>query len=538
VLTAVLLCVAGGMVSAQVPAGDTPSEPTNADLLRAIEQLRQEVAELRRNDSEKSRTIAELKQQMVTIEQRSKVNTVSSAAHETLPAAPAQPPGKAESALDRALRESAAPQKAPAAGPESPLDQALRGLGPGPTAPSMPLPQQGTLQLIDISLDGLFAAGSSTERDESLQTLQAGGHDPRKRGFTVQNIELSVLGAVDPYLDGEAHIIYFLDPLEGETIVELEECFFTTRSLPYGLQLEGGTFFTEFGRINPNHPHAWLWQDQPIINSRLFGADGMRGPGVRLGWLLPVQWFSQVHVGVQNANGETTTSFLANDEVFTERPVGGRPFVERDVRSLQDMIYLARWENSWNTHADEVTWLVGTSALFGPNATGRDGVTEIYGADLKVRWRPALNQRGWPFVVLESEIMHRDYTADDFVSLGDPLDPLDDMLLGGSGLRDWGFYSQVLYGWKPRWAAGIRYEYANGAGDSLDEELRAAGRGGDAFRDNRHRLSPLVAWYPTEFSRFRFQYNFDYAEHIRGKDAHSFWLGAEFLFGAHPAHKF
>ena len=69
-----------------------------------------------------------------------------------------------------------------------------------------------TLRLIDVSFDGLFAAGTSTERDEQLQFLQGGGHDPRKRGFTVQNVELSFAGAVDPYLNAEAHIVYFLDP--------------------------------------------------------------------------------------------------------------------------------------------------------------------------------------------------------------------------------------------------------------------------------------------------------------------------------------
>ena len=96
-----------------------------------------------------------------------------------------------------------------------------------------------TLRLIDVSFDGLFAAGASTERDQPLQFLQGGGHDPRKRGFTVQNVELSFSGAVDPYLNAESHIVYFLDPITGESKVELEEAFFTTQKLPYQLQLKG-----------------------------------------------------------------------------------------------------------------------------------------------------------------------------------------------------------------------------------------------------------------------------------------------------------
>ena len=172
----------------------------------------------------------------------------------------------------------------------------------------------GRLRLLDLSMDALFGAGTSTEDDESLQTLQGGGHDPRKRGFTVQNIELSLTGAVDPYLTGEAHLVFFLDPLSGETHVELEETFLTTTSLSHGLQLEAGHFFTEFGRLNPRHPHP--------------------------------------------------------------------------------------------------------------------------------------------------------------------------------------------------------------------------------FRDDRHRISPLISWQPSEFSRLRFQYNFDRADHLPDKEAHSVWLGVEFMYGAHPAHTY
>jgi hypothetical protein len=389
-------------------------------------------------------------------------------------------------------------------------------------------PSGSRLRLIDISMDALFAAGTSTEEDESLQTLQGGGHDPRKRGFTVQNVELSLMGAVDPYLNGESHIIFFLDPLSGETELELEEIFLTTQALPYGLELEAGHFFTEFGRLNPRHPHQWHWQDQPVINTRLFGPDGMRGPGFRLGWLTPLPWFSELHVGVQNANGETMASFLSSDEFFEERPIGGRPFVERRVKSLKDLVYLARLDNSWDL-TDEVTAKLGLSGLYGPNATGPQADTRIYGADLLVKWRPAMNERGWPFLVWESEVMKRDYEASAFL---DDSDPADVIGLPATTLRDWGLYTQLLYGFHPGWAAGVRYEYATGSGRSVE------GREVDPFRDDRQRLSPLLSWQPTEFSRLRLQYNLDRADHLENDEAHSVWLGVEFMYGAHPAHTY
>ncbi len=386
----------------------------------------------------------------------------------------------------------------------------------------------GRLRLLDLSLDALVAAGTSTEDDESLQTLQGGGHDPRKRGFTVQNIELSLSGAVDPYFTGESHIVFFLDPLSGETKVELEEVFLTTTSLPYGLQLEAGHFFTEFGRLNPKHPHQWHWQDQSVINTRLFGPDGMRGPGFRLGWLMPLPWFSELHVGVQNANGETMASFLANEEFFQERPIGNRPFVNRGVKSLKDLVYLARLDSSWDVR-DDLTVKLGLSGLYGPNATGPDGETFIYGADLVVKWRPGGGERGWPFVLWESEIMKRDYRAAAFFDNSDPANVVD---LSATPLRDWGAYTQVLYGFHPGWAAGVRYDFATGSGESI------GGRAADPFRDNRHRISPVIAWHASEFSRFRLQYNFDRADHLPDKEAHSVWLGAEIMYGAHAAHAY
>jgi len=418
---------------------------------------------------------------------------------------------------------------------ESPLDQALKELGTEerrPTESTDLLSRQigrANLRLLDLSLGTLIAAGSSTEREEVLQTLQGGGHDPRKRGFTVQNVELSLMGAVDPYFTGEAHLIYFIDPLEGESIFELEEAFLTTTSLPYGLQLEAGQFFTEFGQINPRHPHQWDWQDQPIINTRLFGPDGIRGPGFRAGWLMPTPWFSELHLGMQNANGETMASFLASEEFYEERPLGGRSFVERDVRQLKDLVYLTRWNNSWNV-TDALTGVIGFSGLYGPNATGPNGDTWIYGMDMKWRWRPSTNFRGWPFLLWQTEIMQRDFTADRFV---DDSNPDEIIALPGRTLHDWGLYTQLLYGFQYGWAAGLRYEYAGGSGES------GSGRKHDPFRSDRHRVSPLLAWHPTEYSRIRLQYNFDYASYLAGgKDAHSVWLGFEIMYGAHAAHTY
>jgi hypothetical protein len=518
------------------PRLETAPAITGVELLDELRAMRRQLDELQRSDAAKTRQIEELQRRL-----DGRSETVSLSHAKLGPILPQQQPSgegqkpDSKEALDRAIRELE--EKQAGSEQESALDRALRGL-PSDTAPIVSLPVSGArLQLLDVSLDTLFAVGTSTEKEESILNLEGGGHDPHKRGFTVQNVELFLSGAVDPYLDAAANIIYFINP-EGETIVELEEAYMTTRAWPCGLQLKAGQFFTEFGRLNPQHPHSWHWIDTSVINARIFGEDGMRGPGMRISKLLDCSWFSEVYFDVHNANGETQTSFFSSEEVFDERAPGGRPFVEQDVRDVGDLVYTVRWENGWTSGCeDEYNWLLGFSGAFGPNATGRDGESQVYGADLVMKWKPAKNERGWPFVIWETEFICRHYVADDFSDVGDPLDPLDDIVLGGKTLQDWGFWTEVLYGCKLKYAVGIRYEFVSGSGSSLDGDFNRISRQDDPFRDDRHRLAPLVAFYPTEFARFRFQYNLDEAEHL-GSTAHSFWLGMEWLLGAHAAHKF
>jgi hypothetical protein len=387
-----------------------------------------------------------------------------------------------------------------------------------------------------------MAAGGSTVGDDALGLLEAGAHDPNRNGFTLQQLELSFSGAVDPYFTGETHVLFFIDP-EGEQGVELEEAFLTTQALPFGFQVEAGYFLTEFGLMNPVHAHAWRWMDQPVINTRLFGPDGMRQAGLRVGWLAPLPWFSQFHIGIQNANGDTMPSFLGTfhthgggghthgeeGEEEAETVIGQRPFVDQSVDSPADLVYLVRWENSWEL-SREITSKLGASAVFGPNASGSDGRTIIYGADLKATWRPVRNFRGWPFLEWQTEVMQRNYKADAFVSTANGNG--ESTNLPRQTLYDWGLYSQLLYGFAYRWTGGARVEYADGSGGSV------GGRHNDPFRDQRFRFSPLLTFHVTEFSRLRLQYNYDWADHLPGNNAHTVWFGIEVLYGSHPAHKY
>ncbi len=376
---------------------------------------------------------------------------------------------------------------------------------------------------VNISLDGLFAAGGSTAND--IPSLQLGGHDPNQRGFTMQNVEAVFEGFVDPYFRGQANIIYQIDA-EGESIVELEEAYLETISLRGNLQLKAGQYFTEFGRLNPTHPHAWSFVDLPLVNGRFFGGDGLRNPGARLSWLMPTPFYSELFLSVQNSQGETAQSFRSEHE--------GEPFLGRldtagRVKSFGDLLFVPRYAVSFDP-TDSQTLLLGTSAAFGPNASGASTDTQIYGVDLFWKWKSPHHDRGFPFVSWQTEAMLRKYQAGASTTADLTGDDVPDFVPGET-LTDYGFYSQIACGFKRGWVANLRGDWI---GSDIASYERLYGR--DADRATRWRISPNLTWYPSEFSKIRLQYNYDHRNGI-GND-HSLWLQMEFLLGSHGAHKF
>jgi len=420
----------------------------------------------------------------------------------------------------------------------------------------------------DIGLVGTFAAGGSTAKIiEGPLGTEPGGHDPHQDGFTVQGVEMNLQGAVDPYFRGNANILFSINS-GGESFLELEEGWMETVSLPWNLQVRAGEFLSDFGRLNTQHPHAWAFVDSSLVNARLLGPDGLRNPGVRLSWLAPTPFFSELSLGIQNSQGETAASFRAS-ELSPDTEDGVLPFGyrlsdnDRGVRGLGGLLFTPRVSASWDL-TDFHTLVLGASGAFGPNSSGSSGDThtQIYGVDAYWKWKPAKAEGGFPFVSWQTEAMLRRYQLGRFDwdgtgNLGDgdgngfpDAGVLVDStgttpaLLSSETVTDYGFYSQFLYGFRKGWVAGLRFDYL--AGERADYEkmglLLADNAGGgtpvgrDPLRNKRFRISPNLTWYPSEFSKIRLQYNYDDRDGIRSDN--SVWLQFEFLLGAHAAHKF
>jgi hypothetical protein len=381
---------------------------------------------------------------------------------------------------------------------------------------TQPITIGGGRNYMNISLDGLFALAYSSARD--LHNIEVGDHDPQQRGFNARNIELAFDGAVDPYFEGFANIVFKLDN-DNETEVEVEEAFMQTTSLPFNLQLKGGQFFAAFGRLNPTHPHTWDFVDTPLVNGLFLGPDGLRGVGAQTSWTLPLPWYSQLIFASQNGRGSTGFSFRnpGDDGMFFDRIT-----TDREARGLQDFVWIPRFENSFNL-SDTQTVLVGVSGAFGSNETGANSRTQIYGADLLYKWKSSHAEGGFPFVKWQTEFMYRRYQAGRGA---------DDSFPVAETFHDWGLYSQVLWGFKKGWVAGIRGDYVDMQDSKFTDDLD---------RQSRWRLSANLTWYPTEFSKIRLQYNQDFLEQnffLSAREVESVFLQWEFILGAHGAHKF
>ena len=553
-------------VSASAPAAPSNSNPDE------IIAVRSEMEELKRMESQ-------IRDRMQALEERLNRTAGQQSPPEAAPSSSSQaqpaPPN------ERTVPAAAVIPGQPMQGTLTASDLEPLPIGGGMTTPgrrglfSVPMGSGAQLRLMDLALFFTGAGGWSTQHGEALKQLEGGHHDPNVRGFTLQGLELYMGGAVDPYIDFQTTLNFSVNS-EGESHFEVEEGFATTQQLPfgveeYGLQIQAGWFFAHFGRWNQQHVHDWYWIDQPIVTSRFFGPDNLRQAGVNLSWLVPlVPWYSNFDFAIQNAVGETMYSFGANGDIGAVPEgeheggghggehgghghadmglPGGRPFVSNEVRSLADMAYELRWANAFDI-TDSWSTEFGASAALGPNPTGKDSRTWLAGVDFVAKWRPLPSDRGWPYLIVQAEAMWRNYEAAAY-DCAEGGYVCDEGGLTGflpkQTLKDFGMYAQVLWGFQRGWSAGLRGGYSKGRGGAsfvLHEEggndvLEPISIADDPFRSERWRLSPVLIYQPTHFSKIALQYNYDRTTFLEENNNHTVWLQLQVMLGSDPAHRY
>lgn len=351
---------------------------------------------------------------------------------------------------------------------------------PEPLAPSV----IGAVDSMTLDIALILDVAAAWFSDEPRQT---GAHDPSRTGFTLQQLEMSIGSNIDPYFRIDTNLVF------AEFGVEVEEAYVTTLALPANFQARAGQFLTKFGRQNPTHPHAWKFLDQPLVMGKFFGGENSRGLGAEVSWLSPLPWFAELIASTNMANGECCArSFFGGDDPGVNGP--------------EDLLYTTALKQFFDLHQD---WglLWGLSAQFGPNSTGFENRSEIYGTDLTLRYRPVDSvDRTALTLQIEAMLRRRQIPRD--------------------VLQDFGAYAQLIWQVNPRWETGARYEFVSGLEDDpIDPE----------WLEDRQRVSTQLTFYPSHFSRLRLQGAWDQA----GTDStFAIMLGLEVLAGAHGAHEY
>jgi hypothetical protein len=394
------------------------------------------------------------------------------------PASEAPPPATAEERKrleEEISRELGEPRPA-----VRPPTRALGGRDPGalpgtpssaPPAATGASPYARLLFLPDISAIGRFAVAFDSYDVEALSP-RGGSFSPEgEPRALLEEVEVGLQAVVDPYVRADAFVAF------GPEGAEIEEAFVTTLSLPAGLQVRAGKFFSPFGRQTQQHPHVWEFVDAPLAIGRLLAEETIGGPGIEVGWLAPLPWFVELRLAGQ--------SFAPSEE-------------EEDA--LTAVARLLQYVSL----GERTTVGLGVSgAMRDEGRTGsRSAFRDLFGADVHVRWRP-LESRS--YLAVQGELYARRLRG-----------------FGDAGGTDWGGYGQAFWKQGAYWGVGARYDWAPAEGEGAPGTER--------------RIGLLAGWFPSEFQRVRLQVSQD--RRPGGEDGIEALLHLEFGFGAHGAHPF
>jgi len=338
-----------------------------------------------------------------------------------------------------------------------------------------------------------FGYTSNLKKEE----LEERGIEQRK-GFNLRAAELFIFAPVDSYFN-----LYAAIPITEEE-VELEEAYAVTTSLPFGLQVKGGKFKSNFSRLDAQHPHAWDFADIALPYKAFLGEEALGGEkGVQVTWLPPLPFYTLL--GGEILQGENGNLFGA------------------DARSGPHA-YTLFAKTSFDT-GDNSSLLFGPYVLFGkahqPSEEGFDfrGNSSLWGVEAVWKWK-----EGKQGVTLQGEYLHLSQSGNE---ISDP--ETGDTI--SRRLRQDGAYIQALYRYD-RWRVGARYDRL----DLFSDSLKVGGEE-QALGKTPWRTTASLEFNPSEFSRIRLQYTHDRSSRESRKN-NEWWLQFIFGIGAHGAHEF
>ncbi|MCP3670360.1 MAG: hypothetical protein GY814_07985 [Gammaproteobacteria bacterium] len=334
---------------------------------------------------------------------------------------------------------------------------------------------------------------------------------------------MTVSANVDNLFYGQATIGLHQD--DGEVEIDIEEAFLDTLSLPVGLGLRFGRFYSDIGYLNTHHTHAWDFADAPLAYQAFLGGQ-YRDDGLRITWIAPTEELL-VEAGVEVFRGDTY-------------PGGGNSGDFGDVKHA--------FMHIGGDVGDYSSWQLGISHMdsdvvertSGGHAHGHDAEGPTFGGDsylsaIDFVWKSEFSSGRK--LILQGEYFLRD--EDGQVTLSEDA---GDALFNYDGEQT-GWYAQGIFKFAPQWRAGIRYDrlnadnkltmISNATGESDEEIFEESG-----FESSSHdpdRWTVMFDWSPSEFSRVRMQYARDNSHE---ESDNQFMLQYIMSLGAHGSHQY
>jgi len=351
-----------------------------------------------------------------------------------------------------------------------------------------------------LSLVGVmaFAAYSDSHRP------QAGGHNPDRDGFTLQQVELAVESTVDASFKTAAFVQ--VDQIGAK----IAEAYATTLGLPGDFELRVGKYNTAFGRANQQHLHAWWFADQPLLVSRFLGSDHLSPLGTELSWRAPLPFYLRLTGNVHNAQAIGQGGFYSGQASADVTSRENRSRLTFGADRTWDLLYVARAEGRSSLSK---AWSVsmGFSGATGPSGTGVGQRAELYGADLWVHYQPGNGTHPLDLVWQTEGLWRR-------------------RQFPGNLLSDFGLYSELALWVGAHWVCAARADWLDGVSVIGEDPFGP----GEHRRENRGSVS--VAFLPNEFSVVRLQYEAQQPRWLhRDNFVHAVFLQLTTGTGAHAA---
>lgn len=367
--------------------------------------------------------------------------------------------------------------------------------------------------MVSVILSGTYASLSKDPGTWQLSGFIPGGDEigPGQRGLSLGESELTLSANIDPWWYGALTLA-----VSPEDTISAEEAFVQSTSLPDGLKLKVGRFFSGLGYVNEQHAHTWDFVDAPLAYQAFLGGQ-YKQEGVQLKWLAPTDQF--IELGTELGNGH---SFPGNDR---NRNSAGS--VSLFAHTGGDLGNSHSWRAglTWlNTKAKDRTW-DAVDAADQSVSNAFTGNSRMWVADAVWKWAPNGNGKVTNFK-LQGEYFRRTESGEVVYDTGNVATP------GEYRSAQSGWYLQGIYQFTTGWRVGLRHDELDSG--TVDYGLNTPSLVLTNYKPKRDSL--MLDWSPSEFSRWRLQVSKDRSR--EGFDDRQLFLQYQMSLGAHGAHSY